>query len=651
MKLENKRLVLTCGVKDGRVKLRDKQTGLALDGGLCEMEMLWSPIQRIELQKDIRVTRAERLSATKARFRFLGEWSQIEFDLVIALDDNEFTVTVPWASLREHRQDFFRLFGVRPLPRLLTADKADVFVAPVRAGALIRPAKHTLPIKDRFLIYGQQPRWEDLPLLPVLATYTEGRHGIVAIAEQGDCDAQYEVEITRDGTAHHGFSTRYRYHWIDPVDPCDRVFRYVSLDPGDADYSGVGRRLRKHFRETWQMTTLTEKAERSPEVRYAAGALFMKTFHAQKDLGHEHGDGTYRVFQTFAETKGQLKKIRAAGVERAAIQLVGWNMDGHDGRFHIRFPVDPRLGGAEKFRELVAAGQRLGFQMQVHDNYADTHFPNHACCIQDIYGNALPRGIWGGGATYSANPLKHPRGWVRREMERLRALGVAGLYYLDAMSPPLEVDYDRKNGGPRRRQSEGLCWLLDQGRAVFGAAGTECGFAHIVRHADYIGDAPLRHVYAGLASATPVQSLVDEWIPLWHLAFHGLLIHTKHDDFVPSRRVLLEAAETGSAPRSDFSGAHPQRGGSMFAIQWDDRLLPAYAAKYRILCEQLGANQFAFIERHRPLGGDCYETTFSNGCVVHVDYEKQKLLVNRKEIAIPPVFDLNLPMRREKHRP
>jgi hypothetical protein len=231
-------------------------------------------------------------------------------------------------------------------------------------------------------------------------------------------------------------------------------------------------------------------------------------------------------------------------------------------------------------------------------------------------------------------------------MTRLRALGADGLNYLDAMSPPLEVDYDKRKGGPRRWQSQGLCWALDQSRAVFGAAGTECGFAHIVRHSDYIGDVPLRNVYAGLNSPTPVQSLIDEWIPLWHLAFHGLLIHAKNDDPVPSRQRLLEAAETGSAPRSDFSGAHPQRGGSLFAIQWDDRLLPAYAAKYRILIEQLGANQFAFMERHRHLGGDCYETTFSNGSVVRADYRKKRLFVHDSEMRIPPVFDLSIPYRR-----
>ena len=629
-----------------RVELRDKLTGLVLEGGLCELDVLWSPIQRIETHKDLVVARAEKLSETRAIFTFLAKWSRIEFDLDVTLEGGEFVATVPWKSLREGCRDFFRACGVRPFPGLLRAGKEGTILAPVRSGALIFPGRHRLPLKDQFLIYGQQWRWEDLPLLPICAAYEEGKRGVAVIAERGDHDAQFEIGLDGEGNGTVGFSCRYRYHWPDPVDGIDRTLRYCLLDRTSADYSGIGRRLNRFVRETWRMSTLAEKCARSPEVAYSASAMTMKTFHAQKDLQHEKGDGTYRVFQTFAETGRQLRKLKAAGLEKVAIQLVGWNLDGHDGRYPERFPVDPRLGGEKDFRELVRLGKQLGYQMQVHDNYSDSHLPDHKAVLRMLWGDPLPRGIWGGGAIYATNPCKLTEEEARRDMLKLRDLVVAGLYYLDAMSPPLEVDYDPKGGGPRRHHADGLAWILEQGRQVFGACGTECAFAHIVRHSDYIGDVALRNVYAGLKSATPIQSVVDDWVPLWHLAFHGMLVHCAADQPFPSAAKVLEAAETGASPRSDFSGENPEPGGSLFAIQWDDRLLPAYKAKCDILLGLLGDTKAAFLEKHRRLGEQQFESAFSNGRVVTVDYAAKRLVVDGKEVAIPPVFDLDVPHRK-----
>jgi hypothetical protein len=85
----------------------------------------------------------------------------------------------------------------------------------------------------------------------------------------------------------------------------------------------------------------------------------------------------------------------------------------------------------------------------------------------------------------------------------------------------------------------------------------------------------------------------------------------------------------------------------MFAIQWDDRLLPAYKAKCDILLGQLGRNQLAFIREHTNLGNDCYRTDFSNGCTVQVDYANKRLTVDDQSVTLPDVFDRDIPFRRE----
>jgi hypothetical protein len=287
--------------------------------------------------------------------------------------------------------------------------------------------------------------------------------------------------------------------------------------------------------------------------------------------------------------------------------------------------------------------------MQVHDNYADSYADstdfNADFLVRNVWGAPLPRGLWAGGATCAVNPFKLGEERAKRDMLRLREMGVAGVYYLDAMGVPLEVDYDPQRGGPRRAHAEGLEWIVKQGREVFGACGVECGFAYIAVHSDYIGSSPLRNLPSFLRSNTPIQSVIDERVPLWQMTFHGMLIHSTADEPIPTLDKLLEAVETGGLPRSDFSGANPDSGGSLFAVQWDDRLLPSYKAKHDILINRLGKNQFAFIENHTKLGADRYQTAFSNGCVVEVDYQGKNLSVDGKKIPIPDLFDLKLPVR------
>ncbi|MCC6578901.1 MAG: hypothetical protein IT440_00535 [Phycisphaeraceae bacterium] len=627
------------------VDLYDKRTRLRRQSSLVETEVLWDTLQRIEIQPDVALMHVQQKSATQASFAFLARQSRIAFRLELSLEDEEFTATIPWSSIEENRPHF-RLMGIRPLPGLLRTSPRGSLLAPIQSGVLIHPGHHRA-MQDAFLIYGQQHRWEDMPMLPVCAML-EPDAGLAILAERGDCDTQCEVRIGEDHAGIVGFSCRYRYLWPDPVDPIDRVLRYVLLDESNATYSGVGRRVNRFLRETHGMKTLAEKCEQSPALRYAARAMTMKTFHGMKDLNQDDGFGTYHLHQTFAETRQQLHKLKQAEVEQVYVQLVGWNMDGHDGRWPTRFPIDPRPGGEAGFRELIRAGQQLGYQMQVHNNYADSTNWQLDAVVQTIWGHPLPRSFWGGGPMCGLNPRKLGRETAIRDMLKLRDMGVAGMAYLDSVGLPLEVDYDPLHGGPRRSHAEGIAWIVELAREVFSACGVETGFFYVAKHADYIGSCPLRNLCAchQPTSPTPIHAMIDERVPLWHIAFHGMLVHTINDESSPSTGKLLEAAETGGSPRSDFTGEHPDPNGDIFAMQWDDRLLPVYRMKYDILIRQLGDNAFAFIVDHRKRDDARYQTTFSNGCVVDVDYTARRLLRNGREIPIPEGYELNLPMRR-----
>lgn len=645
-RLENDRLRIDFTKADQaaqlRVRLLDKQTGLTFFAPLVSAGIMWNAVHRPETGEDIEVTGINACGENAVEFLCGTRRSRITWRIQFLLDEACLTARIPWDSLEEERPSQFRLIHLHPVPGLLHGNKT--FVVPLKCGALIEPSRFSFRLSDSVLMYGHQPRHEDLPLLPLCGYYDEDRSGMAVIVGEGECDAFYEFQLHGSGAASAGFSLAYRHGWPSPIDPVDRELHFIALSPEQANYAGIGRIYHHYLREKNGVTTLLEKTSEMPEIGMLARSMVFKTFHAMKDLDRECGDGVYHLHQTFGETERQLRQIKAAGIERAAVQLVGWNFDGHDGAYPRRFPVDARPGGEEGMRKLIEAGQRLGFQMQVHDNFADSLDPRDPGVIRRIWGEPVARGIWGGGAIYAVNPQKSDSSEIRAEMERVKALGVRGVYYLDAMAAPLEEDYDLARPSPRRAHAEGLAWAMELGREIFGACGTEMGFAHISRHSDYISNSPLRGLASSPKDAGTLRELVSEWVPLWQIAFHGLLVHALLDAPIPSTVKLLEAAETGAIPRSDFTGARPAEG-QILAPQWHKALLPAFKAKYDILSGHLGANAFASIERHRSCGNGVFETVFSNGNCVEVDYGNKRLRLNSHEVKIPTVFDQQLPIR------
>lgn len=108
IRLQNERCALEFSLAQDKasawcVSLRDKKTDLVREGGLCEVEVMWSPLQRFEIQNDLTLPRAVQLSETQLRFAFLAPGSCIEFEMLVTLEDSEFTVCIPWHSIREPR--------------------------------------------------------------------------------------------------------------------------------------------------------------------------------------------------------------------------------------------------------------------------------------------------------------------------------------------------------------------------------------------------------------------------------------------------------------------------------------------------------------------------------------------------------------------
>ncbi len=570
-----------------------------------------------------------------------------------SLENEELVCTVATDRIRESRAELSFLAGVNILPGLLTVDGASRghLVLPYRSGALMFPERHGAS-SDRFLIYGEQRRWELMPMLPCTGAVRPAESAaLLAIAEQGECDAECRVDADGLGHATTGFSMRYRYTPVDPVDPVDRVVRFVPLKNANAGYAGMGRRMHAHVLKQSGRGTLAQRAVQNPDVAYVGNAFALKIMHACKTIGPTDGSGGLQVLTTFDEAKRQLGTLKDAGIERMYVQLTGWNLDGHDGCWPTRFPVEPALGGEDGLRALIEYGQSLGYQMQVHDNYIDLLQRSHEfkpdLCAHDIYGSPLSRGCWAGGINYLGWPLAYPDHLLANQMQRVRDLGVSGMAYLDAMGVPLELSYNKLASVPRYRRgcAQGVNRILRTARQVYGSAGVESGYLYCAAEADYIGTD-----YIGVGHA-PRPKCADQLVPLWHMAIKGHAVCILNDTFQATvdlpgssgaentlSRRMLRMAEHGLMPRNEIVAV---------CGDWGYPLEPTIGAmklEYDLMVKRLAGVGISSLEDHEILqtharsGEYVSRSRFSCGIEVVCDYRSNTMQIDGRDFPLPNNF-------------
>jgi len=560
---------------------------------------------------------------------------QIRVGLWLRIRNGELSVTMPMPEVYEDKSVTHRLFSVVLLPGLMKANHGGKMLLPLNSGILCNPAGKP-KLADRFMIYGEQDRWELLPMLPIAAVQTP-TGGLMVLARRGAEETECHVATDGKGGGEISFGLSLRQHWPDPVEFATREVVYIPV-PRAADIVHFpAKRLRRHVMDDLGKGTIRQRAEESPEVRSLLQSYIMKLFYAVENKGimmHGVSKGdpvTFKFCMNFGEAKANLQKLHAAGVEKIHTQSVGWNPSGHDGLWPTRFPIDDRLGGEAAFRDLLAAGRQLGYTMNVHDNQLSAYTrspdfnPENVC--HDQWGQPMGLGEWGGGITYILNALARSEAEIEGSMRGLQALGLNGAGYLDGMGNPLYRDYHPRHRMTRTDYARGTNRLIDIARRVYGAAGTECGFLYCTIPADSITTMGSEWHMKGCWPEWPATALMDQRVPCWALALHDLVIvEGVHGLNWPS---LMEGVLFGLHPRDEWS-AHP---GVMPVL--DDARICRLKAVYDLSLVKFGHLQTEELLRYEEPEPGVRTSAFADGTEVIADFRKGRLVVNGKNVPRP----------------
>lgn len=602
---------------------------------LLALDVFDKPLKRIECIENWQVEYTELVDGG-VRIVVSDRPHGIEVGLRLRLQEGELSILIAPGEIYERDPVMYRLFAVNLLPGLLSVHNGSLLL-PLNTGMLC-PTTGAPAVKDRFLIYGEQERWELTPALPFCAAFDD-KGGLMALARQGACDAECRVETDGRGKGNAGFAVSLRRTWVDPVDYCNREVRIVPLPPANDPVGFCARRLRRHVMDDLGKKTLEERAGESPEVAYLLDAYIMKLFHGIENVGYMMegkttvNPGSFQNYMTFAEAAAGLQKLKQAGVGKILTQCVGWNTKGHDGLYPTRFPIEERLGGEAGFREMIRTGNALGFNIQVHDNFImqNLNSPDfdRDYAVIDIHGEPLIHGRWAGGPEASGWPLAMPEERIAGHLRRMKDLGLKGMYYVDYMQQPLEVNYHPKHKGPRSACARGQVLIVEECRRVFGACGTEFGFLPCAVAADHISTCGDPWHLTMCKPEWPICALIDRKrvVPVWQMVMSGLVALEARNGATWAN--AMTCILFGGVPRDEWS----VRPGVMPVL--DDRRIAALKAMYDLCVTRFGHLKRHQITAFRKLGDDASQTTFDDGTTVTADFKGGELSVNGRPVSRP----------------
>ncbi|MDD2485342.1 MAG: DUF5696 domain-containing protein [bacterium] len=628
--MENSILKITSDTV-GVISVLDKRTGKTWFAGDCPIIIRCFNVNEDRL-KEVCLPAGQGCyvekidSDSKVEMIYRCSETGIIFHIEYTLSGNEVDIRIPTCKIEETDPNF-RLLSIVPLAMFgyTPTGQPGYMLLPNYSGVICRFDKNVTK-RHGNLVYNHQSQWEDFAVMPVWGVVNDDS-AFIGIVTGGEFDTEIIAELNqgvkRSNSVYPCF--HYRYGKADKIDEVDRVARYCFLTGKDADYAGMARAYRDYLITNKNIRLLKDRLPNNPGLDYSVGAYdFIKVFCASKKPSRD-GRGELEIYTTFQEVERMLDSFKEVGIEKASIILVGWNSEGHDGKYPTRLPVEPCLGGEDGLRKLIEHAKSLNYQITLHDNYADAYEGAPDWKPDDISkdrdGWLIRGGVWAGGQSYIICPEEGLK-FAQRDLPKIKELGINGFYYLDAMVQPPRICFDKKHShaASRRAYAEGVRKIALVARNVFGSCAIE-------NNMDFMSD-----VIDGVAQTQVatnqfmvdnefVRDYIDEHVPFYQIVYHGIIRYHLYDagsaEYGDQREGLLREIEYGALPRVALTYRQHQEFGDSYLERLSDM-----SKQYETLCKELGYLQLELIENHRKIADGVFETTYSDGTGIIVDYDK-----------------------------
>lgn len=416
---------------------------------------------------------------------------------------------------------------------------------------------------------------------------------------------------------------------LDKNAPYEDISFEVHQLNDNADYNDMAREYRKYQLDRGACLPLKERIKNNSVLAYAAEAVEIRIRMGWKPAPPKVLEQTVgnepdmHVACTFDRVKDIIDELKKQGVDKAQICLVGWNKSGHDGRWPQIFPVEEKLGGEKKLKELIQYAKDNGYQIVCHTNSTDWYniaegFPKEESVVRRADGSFAVNSLaWSGGTMYDLCPVKAYE-IAKAELPKVAELGFSGLHYIDVMSVvPLRRCYDKNHSVTEKDTEDLYAKIGELSHDLFGGFASEGAYDFAAAYLDYA-------LYVSFEGEP--EKLFDEEIPLWQLVYHGIILSNPSTSTVnytiKGEKRRKKFAEYGGRPSFYFYSKFLEGSNQDDWLGKDDLLcdtdeqLRYSVNKIREAYDEYRKNSYLqteFIERHCETAPGVFEVTYGNG--------------------------------------
>ena len=427
----------------------------------------------------------------------------------------------------------------------------------------------------------------------------------------------------------------------------DIVVDFYPLVGEQADYSGMAKVYRDYQLGRGEVTLLRDRAKDNPVLAYSADSMYVRVQHCRKKVDKNNPAHRMQtpetappleIFHDFDDFIDIMKRMKAEGIDKAEICSVGWNIDGHDGRFPQYFPVEPKIGGEAKFRESIKTAHDLGYQITCHINQFAMFFISNRWNEHDVAkrpdGSLFADYLQSGGMAYRPCFERVYNLWVKDDFKQIAALGIKGLFHIDVTSMvgpypccdphhPLNrkqtVDYQNKIG--------------EYAHESFGGLASEGGADYVAKTLDYA-----LYIWNYPRWQDNPEKLATKHVPIWQLVYHGIIVSNPYYSTIDALYPKIYST-SGQRKAYDYLGDPETRW--LKVIEFNGR--PTfYFSDYKDLkpmkrsydeYQALKHLQYQLMTRHSEIASDVFLTHFENGEEIVVNYSKEPFKYKGDEVA------------------
>lgn len=412
------------------------------------------------------------------------------------------------------------------------------------------------------------------------------------------------------------------------------------------DYSAMAKCYRDYQLTVGGCKPLKDRIKDNPHLEKSADSIAVRIRMGWKPapspvlFQNSENEPEMHVACSFKRAEKIAELAKTKGVENAEFCLVGWNQKGHDGRWPQIFPVEEKLGGENGLCSLIDKVKTLDYLIGCHTNCTEAY--TIADCFSDEYlvkdkdGSIVKHDPWSGGQPFKTCAKAVYERFEQENLPKIADLGFNGLHYIDVITNvPLLKCYDKKHPTNRTETAEYYRKIFKVTKQNFIGASSEGAFDFCASELDFL-------VYTSFKLGEKDGELCDEQIPFFQLVYHGILMYNPATYTlnypVKNADNRLKFFEYGGRPLAVFNAVfHSSRawmGVEDLLCETDEQLnksvthLKTMYDDYELLKDV----RYCFMESHKKVCDGVFETEYSNGTRILINYNNKTVKVSNKPL-------------------